>query len=376
LKTIATNALGYNQYRNFASLNLPNYRFKKVWDLFRIINYFYYRTTHKVSDTLLNSFVDLGLNSVHLYHFMNAVPLTHKPFVITIERQLPRLSTQRKWYKKWLASRLTKPNCVQIVAFSEFAKRMCTGYLKKHYPEYAPKIVPKITTIHPAQRLYVQRYEDKNITENEIVFSFVGADFFRKGGKEILQVFDALLTQRQPVRLNIVSTLQYADYATQATYADQQWALAIIQKYPEDIHYHRHLPNEEIVKLFEKTHICLLPTYAETYGYTVLEAQACGCPAITTDIESLPEINNDDLGWSIKIDQDALGYSLHQTQAQRAAVSAQISEQLKCIIENILQNPALIANKANKSIEKIKKQHNFDTISLQMAKIYDQALNQ
>ena len=43
----------------------------------------------------------------------------------------------------------------------------------------------------------------------------------------------------------------------------------------------------------------LLPTWAESYGYSVLEMQACGLPVVTTNIRALPETNV--CGWKVKL---------------------------------------------------------------------------
>ena len=58
------------------------------------------------------------------------------------------------------------------------------------------------------------------------------------------------------------------------------------------IFYHKILFNSEVMNILKNTHVGLLPTYADTYGYSVLEAQSFGCPVITTNIRAMPEINN------------------------------------------------------------------------------------
>ena len=72
-----------------------------------------------------------------------------------------------------------------------------------------------------------------------------------------------------------------------------------VQKQPKLhkwISYVPKLTNNETLELMKKSHIGLLPTYADTYGYSVLEFQAAGCPVITTNVRALPEINNNNLG--------------------------------------------------------------------------------
>ncbi|MFW2788163.1 glycosyltransferase, partial [Acinetobacter baumannii] len=57
----------------------------------------------------------------------------------------------------------------------------------------------------------------------------------------------------------------------------------------------------------DRHHIGLLPTWADTFGYSVLEFQACGCPVISTDVRALSEINNNDIGWLINVDKNKYG---------------------------------------------------------------------
>jgi glycosyltransferase involved in cell wall biosynthesis len=53
-------------------------------------------------------------------------------------------------------------------------------------------------------------------------------------------------------------------------------AKAIISRHPDRILHFTGIPNSEVIDLLKRTHVSLLPTWAETYGYSVLEAQACG----------------------------------------------------------------------------------------------------
>lgn len=51
----------------------------------------------------------------------------------------------------------------------------------------------------------------------------------------------------------------------------------------------------------KNSHVGLLQTWSDTYGYSVLEFQACACSVITTDLRALPEINNNEVGWLIEL---------------------------------------------------------------------------
>ncbi len=52
-------------------------------------------------------------------------------------------------------------------------------------------------------------------------FLFVGRQFFRKGGMEMLIVFDKLIEKGYPIHLTIVSNIEFGDYITKTTDADK-----------------------------------------------------------------------------------------------------------------------------------------------------------
>lgn len=104
-----------------------------------------------------------------------------------------------------------------------------------------------------------------------------------------------------------MSSLNYGDYASCTTKKDYQEALKIISRYQSNIKHYVRLPNQEVLKLLKNTHVGLLPTWADSFGYSVLEAQAAGCPVITTDVRAHPEINNNEIGWVMEVPKKVNG---------------------------------------------------------------------
>ncbi len=96
-----------------------------------------------------------------------------------------------------------------------------------------------------------------------------------------------------------------------------QRTAAFIQGNREWINYFPQLPNSEVLDMMKKAHIGLLPTYADTYGYSVLEFQAAGCPVVTTNVRSLPEINDNDKGWLIEVPKNRMGEAIYSTDTDR-----------------------------------------------------------
>ncbi len=48
--------------------------------------------------------------------------------------------------------------------------------------------------------------------------------------------------------------------------------------------------HDELAALYSRAHALVFPSYSEGYGWPVLEAQACGCPVICSNVTSLPEL--------------------------------------------------------------------------------------
>ena len=103
--------------------------------------------------------------------------------------------------------------------------------------------------------------------------------------------------------------------------------------------------------------IAILPTWADTYGISVLEAQTCGLPVITTDSRALPEINNNQVGWLIKVPQNRLKEALYTTPEQRQNLGDAIRLGLEATIREIVANPEQISQKGELALEKVRKDH-------------------
>ncbi|HEB78027.1 MAG TPA: glycosyltransferase family 1 protein [Methylothermaceae bacterium] len=60
-----------------------------------------------------------------------------------------------------------------------------------------------------------------------------------------------------------------------------------------NVHLLGHVPWEELLHLYQKATVCVLPSYYETFGLAALEPMAFGTPVIATQAGALPEIVED-----------------------------------------------------------------------------------
>lgn len=368
---VGTNSLDYNPKRNFGGLPFRDFVVQKKMDLFRMIDYAYFKLKHKSHLFFSNAFFDLGLNKVYLYHFFNTVPVTSKPWVVTFENELPRpyLRSAR------LVKRLTKPNCIKIIAFCDRA-RQTELFLLDNYPQYKQAIAEKLIVLQPSQQLHVQSIHDKNY-DGPVVFTFVGVDFFRKGGEELLKAAEMLINEGFDFHLNIVSKLQKGHWKdAHVTPQHIENAKATIAKYPQYITHHYTLPGDKVLALFKESHVGLLPSFGETYGYVVLEAQACGCAVITTEMPPFNEFNNNNIGWMIPVplaprhgtfDSDLSGDNLQRFQN---AVTKGLYEAMK----EAITNSSLLKQKAANAIEHIRNNHSPERNAAFLEGIYHAAI--
>jgi glycosyltransferase involved in cell wall biosynthesis len=51
--------------------------------------------------------------------------------------------------------------------------------------------------------------------------------------------------------------------------------------------------DSQLVALYQRARVFVFPSRYEGFGFPVLEAMACGCPVITSNASSLPEVVGD-----------------------------------------------------------------------------------
>ena len=335
-------------------------------------------------------FNDFDLNRVDILHFFNAISFGKTPWITTFETILPRLESTLAWHHgrernnlsyaqdkgvRRALEALSGEACRQLIALSECSLNMQMQFLNSS-PGFRSRIEHKLTCLHPPQRLLIDSYESKKVgLEGPIRFMFVGRSFFRKGGREILEAFtDLKRNHGYDLQLTIVSSLNIDDYATKEKEEDVEKAKAVMQTNCDWIHHYETLSNRKVLELMKASHVGLLPTYADTYGYSVLEFQASGCPVISTNVRALPEINNDEVGWRIEVPKNELGEALHTTEEDRSVIQCAIKEGIKAAVSEIFENRQIILRKANAGLQRLIDQHSPENHARRLREIYHRAL--
>jgi glycosyltransferase involved in cell wall biosynthesis len=96
---------------------------------------------------------------------------------------------------------------------------------------------------------------------------------------------------------------------------------------------------------------------------------------ISTDVRALPEINDPECGWIIEVPRNRLGEALYTTEADRNSLSRRIEAGLEGVLRTILSNPESIRLKGEKSLERVRRDHDPRRHGAELTRIYERAVS-
>ncbi len=367
--TVGITGVGYPEKRNIVDLPHEGVRFIRHRDPVQWADWLYFKSTGNLHPTLHALHNDLGFNRADVLHFFNKLSFSRTPWVSTFETRIPRIHQPGARYFNALA----RDSCKRLIAMSQRARRIEEALLDKH-PNVKADVMSKMVVLHPAQRTLLASMAAKERSATNIQLVFVGHEFFRKGGLEVLRAVERAIMSGAPLHLTIVSSLLTGDYVSRSGPAEKQEALAIISRHPHHVVHHKQLPNPEVMALMNRSDVALLPTYHDSYGYSVLEGQALGCPVITTDVAALPEINDNLRGWMIEVPKDEFGEGRWRTPEARLLLSRTIEEQLTAHLEALVRDPDMIRKKGELALEGIRTHHDPSHRARVLDRIYAEAI--
>lgn len=334
-------------------------------------------------------FIPVYNPKIDMYHSFNDICITNKKWVVTFETMLPRFDLVDGYHRQEQASypyhkivnsylkKIAAPNCLAAIAISESAFKIQEKLLNS-YPDVKAKILEKTEVIYPPQEKLTSKAEINEKNFNKLKLIFIGGDFYRKGGSEIVIAIDELMSEQElsedELEVTLIGNLNnhhnYALNKHQDTRKYIESIESIISKRTNIKTLHK-VENKKILQMMKESHIGLLPTWADTFGYSVLEFQASGCPVISTNVRALPEINNSELGWVIDVEINSLGELVIDSQGKKEATRRRIIDNLKSIILEALDNKELVKQKAIRALNRIEKVHSIERYNQKIKNIYD-----
>jgi glycosyltransferase involved in cell wall biosynthesis len=230
----------------------------------------------KVKDFLskipIPTFVFFNNRKIDIIYSSQTIPLTLNNWILDLEIPYSLTRFHKKSFENKLNILILKlflnlPNCIGVTTWSKRAADALKYY----------NIVntDKIHVVQPAFNVKTIKRLKKNKTKKLL---FVGTDFERKGGEEILLAFSKIKKTFTDAELYIASIIpeKYKDLSNQ-----------------EGVFNLGYISREELFnKYYLECDIFLLPTYQDTYGFAIIEALCYGMYVITTDDYATKEITN------------------------------------------------------------------------------------
>lgn len=132
-------------------------------------------------------------------------------------------------------------------------------------------------------------------------FLFVGTDFERKGGFEVLDAFERLVRRHPEARLILVTPDPQVPHPDRAIHAwvDPGRREALLKVFHDLIRrglveHHPLIDRRQLYEeLYPRADAFVMPSRAEGFGFTNVEAMSFGLPVVSSSIGAIPEVIQD-----------------------------------------------------------------------------------
>lgn len=287
--------------------------------------------------------------SFDLVHAFNRIPLGPTPFIIGYESHLPRaFGMEAAPYFRALTKLLRSDQCRGIYAISNYALDV---FRWQHNQSGAlPELERKLSMRYPGIDIPEGQDQLADAPIEPFRIAFVGRHFARKGGCVALKVAEAALARKLPVHVTLVSSLEmgasvWTDPARAEFFDPYRKLLGL-----PNVTHHASLPNAEVRALMANSHLSMLATFSDTFGFSAIESMAHWTPVLCTRLGALREfIRHRDNGVLLDLPLTPLGDWIYsndplrltgQTEAVYAAEIERLAAESLVEIERLMSDPA------------------------------------
>lgn len=243
-------------------------------------------------------FLENGINNkVDIVHALSLgyKVATQKPYVVTIHDigplTHPQFFTKKdQWFMKGSLKQAINKSAAMICVSQATADAVENYALVN----FNTSIKERIHVVHEGvDQIFFKIPEKEKIPDFHLVSSLLGTPFVltvgqispRKNLQSVLEAFSKLKNEITDLNLITVGGNGW-DYKIVKEQVD---ALGLTNR----VHFLGYVSDDLLRFLYRKAVVFVYPSLFEGFGLTVLEAMASGCPVITSNTSSLPEIAGD-----------------------------------------------------------------------------------
>ncbi|HXY65524.1 MAG TPA: glycosyltransferase family 1 protein [Mycobacterium sp.] len=240
--------------------------------------------------------------SEHLYSPVR-LPLSRIDVFVTLMAPIVRIPQSQVIHMKTLHA-FTSPDAL---------KPLARAYRRMSYPRSA-RVADAIIVNSKSMRAEVERYLEVDSSKLRLIYEAVDHDLFTPGDAADARARVAKYGVAKPFFLFVSSLWPYKNcegmlrawviarpeigdrqLVIVGDSEDQSYVASLRALTDElgigaDVLFVGRVPHDETVFFYRAADALVYPSFDETFGLPILEAMACGCPVVTSDASSMPEI--------------------------------------------------------------------------------------
>jgi glycosyltransferase involved in cell wall biosynthesis len=239
--------------------------------------------------------------SEHLYTPVR-LPLSHIDIFATLMAPIVRIPRSVVIHMKTMHAFTTPDSITPLVR----------AYRRMSYPR-AVRVADAVVVNSESLRSEVERYLNVDASKLRLVYEAIDHDLFRPGdaGEARARVKSHGVTRPYALFVSTLWPYKNCDGLLRAwalaraeledrqlvivgrgddDYVASLRSLAAELGISADVVFTGGIPLEDTVPFYQAADVLVYPSFNETFGLPILEAMACGCPVVTSDTSSMPEV--------------------------------------------------------------------------------------
>lgn len=239
--------------------------------------------------------------SEHVYTPVR-LPLSHIDIFATLMAPIVRVPRSVVIHMKTMHA-FTTPDAINPLV---------RAYRRMSYPR-SVRIADAVIVNSESLRSEVMRYLEVDADKLRLVYEAIDHDLFKLGDRDAARARVSSYGVTKPYALFVSTLWPYKNCEGllrawaiardelagrqlvvvgrgDADYVAQLRALVAELGIGADVLFTGGIPLEDTVPFYQAADVLVYPSLNETFGLPILEAMACGCPVVTSDTTSMPEI--------------------------------------------------------------------------------------
>lgn len=222
-------------------------------------------------------------NNMYLYKYINENLHKKSKMIFHLHNDVGDI------YKPYELCNYISKTAFRVITCSEFLKKRFDTVVKSQKAVVLNNSID-LNRFHFDENLRNKLRKEYNISNNSIVFSYIGRIVKPKGFLECLKAFVELAKNNKNIYLFVIGSNGFGKNIKDKYYKDIN---KISNMYHDQIIYTGEIKNSLINSFISAADIVVVPTLIEeAFGLVAIEAMACKRPLLVTDSGELPNLVN------------------------------------------------------------------------------------